>query len=87
MNVGNIRKDLFREKFFNAPIATTKGSAMKQMELDLGLQPIQRWLHVWDDAKRAKEKALADKAQGEAGKPGRREEADKAACERIRVKR
>lgn len=58
---------------------------MHQLELfEEGPQPIQRWLHVWDEAKRTKEKALAAKAQGGAGKPGRREEADKAACQRIR---
>lgn len=27
---------------------------MEQLELDLGLQPIQKWLHVWTEAERKK---------------------------------
>lgn len=35
---------------------------MEQLELDLGLKPIQKWLHVWTEAERANKKTAARQA-------------------------
>lgn len=57
---------------------------MRQMELFEGLEPIQRYLHVWTEAERARAiKSPTPEAQGEV--PGDRAQEGQtiAACQRI----
>lgn len=51
---------------------------MEQLELDLGLQPIQKWLHVWSEAERANKKTAARQAVNRAAvKPDESDRGDR----------